>query len=114
LIRAFTPSWPQTTNGDGFGIGWYNDAGSPVLCGALINLERPESRELSGHIRSRLVFAHVRASTGTPVQHTNCHPFRHAKWRMHNGLLNRFDEIKRDLVLGIDPALYSAIKGSSD
>ena len=34
-------------------------------------------RELAGHIASPLVFAHIRASTGTPVQQTNCHPFRH-------------------------------------
>ena len=107
---------PQTTNGDGFGIGWYNDAETPVLYRGVDPAWNDQNlRELSGHIRSRLVFAHVRASTGTPVQHTNCHPFRHGKWLwMHNGLINRFDEIKRDLVLGIDPALYSAIKGSSD
>ena len=43
-------------------------------------------RELAAHIRSPLVFAHIRASTGTPVQQTNCHPFRHGRWLwMHNG-----------------------------
>ena len=49
------------------------------------------------------------------MQHTNCHPFRHGKWLwMHNGLINNFDAIKRELVLGIDPSLYPDIKGSSD
>jgi glutamine amidotransferase len=33
---------------------------------------------------------------------------------MHNGLINDFDAIKRELVLGIDPSLYREIKGSSD
>ena len=49
------------------------------------------------------------------MQHTNCHPFRHGKWLwMHNGLINNFDAIKRELVLGIDPSLYPGVKGSSD
>ena len=64
-------------------------------------------RELSGHIRSPLVFAHIRASTGTPVQQTNCHPFRHGRWLwMHNGLIAQFHDVKRELVLAVDPSLY--------
>jgi predicted glutamine amidotransferase len=107
---------PHTTNGDGFGVGWYNDSAEPVLYRGIDPAWNDQNlRELSGHIRSRLAFAHIRASTGTPVQHTNCHPFRHGKWLwMHNGLINNFDDIKRELVLGIDPSLYSGIKGSSD
>jgi glutamine amidotransferase len=107
---------PHTTNGDGFGIGWYNDAEIPVLYRGIDPAWNDQNlREISSHICSRLVFAHIRASTGTPVQHTNCHPFRHGKWLwMHNGLINDFDSIKRELVLGIDPSLYSGLKGSSD
>ena len=107
---------PHTTNGDGFGIGWYDDAETPALYRGIDPAWNDQNlRELSQHISPRLVFAHIRASTGTPVQHTNCHPFRHGKWLwMHNGLINNFDQIKRELVLGIDPALYPEIKGSSD
>jgi glutamine amidotransferase len=66
-------------------------------------------------VRSGLVFAHIRASTGTPVQQTNCHPFRHGKWLwMHNGQIARFQEVKRELVVAIDPELYPFIEGSSD
>jgi len=72
-------------------------------------------RELSGHINSGLVFAHIRASTGSPVQHTNCHPFRHGRWLwMHNGLITDFHKTKRDLVLAIDPSLYPEIEGTTD
>src|SRR5436190_16539828 len=107
---------PHTTNGDGFGVGWYDDSETPLLYRGIDPAWNDQNlRELSGHIRSRLVFAHIRASTGTPVQHTNCHPFRHGKWLwMHNGLINDFDAIKRELVLGIDPSLYPEIRGSSD
>jgi glutamine amidotransferase len=107
---------PRTTNGDGFGVGWYGESETPSLYRGIDPVWSDQNlRELSQHIRPRLVFAHIRASTGTPVQHTNCHPFRHGKWLwMHNGLINDFDEIKRELVLGIDPSLYPQIKGSSD
>ena len=33
---------------------------------------------------------------------------------MHNGLLNGFREMHRDLVLAIDPSLFSGIAGSTD
>jgi glutamine amidotransferase len=33
---------------------------------------------------------------------------------MHNGLIHRFLEVKRELVLEVDPALYPEIEGSTD
>ncbi len=49
------------------------------------------------------------------MQQTNCHPFRHDRWLfMHNGYINEFATIKRDLVLAIDPSLYPEIKGQAD
>ena len=72
-------------------------------------------RELAGHITSPLVFAHIRASTGSPVQQTNCHPFRHGRWLfMHNGFVDGFHDIKRDLALAVDPSLYPEIEGTTD
>src|SRR4051812_42053417 len=64
----------ETTNGDGFGIGWYG-AESPIPAtfrSAEPAWNEPNLKELAGHIRSGLVFAHIRAATGTPVQVTNC------------------------------------------
>ena len=72
-------------------------------------------RELSALASSRRVFAHVRASTGSAVQQTNCHPFRHGTWLwMHNGLLAGFPAMKRDLAMAVDPALFAKIQGSTD
>jgi len=49
------------------------------------------------------------------VQQTNCHPFRHDRWLfMHNGYINEFATIKRDLVLAVDPSLYPHIQGQAD
>ena len=54
-------------------------------------LERPQPAELAARSPRRCVFAHIRASTGSPVQETNCHPFRHGRWLwMHNGIIDGF------------------------
>ena len=49
------------------------------------------------------------------MQQTNCHPFRHGKWLwMHNGAIARFGDVKRDIMLAIDPSLYGHVEGSTD
>jgi predicted glutamine amidotransferase len=106
----------ETTNGDGFGIGWYGVGKAP---GTFRSVEPAWNdrnlHDLAGHIKAPIVFAHIRASSGSPIQQTNCHPFRHGQWLwMHNGLIRDFSEVKRDLVLGVDPSLYSQIEGSTD
>jgi predicted glutamine amidotransferase len=64
---------------------------------------------------SPVVFAHIRAAIGSPVQETNCHPFRHGRWLfMHNGFIAEFAKVKRDLVLAIDPSLFPLMEGSAD
>jgi predicted glutamine amidotransferase len=108
----------ETTNGDGYGLGLYEDGRellptvvrSTIPAWSDLNL-----RELAGHFRSRLFFAHIRASTGSAVQQTNCHPFRYGRWLwMHNGAITDFGRLKRDLVFAVDPELYPAIQGSTD
>ncbi len=103
-------------NGDGFGLGWYDTSPVPVVFRSIepawndLNL-----RELADHLISPLFFAHIRAAVGSPVQKTNCHPFRYAHWLfMHNGHIESFARIKRDLVLAVDPSLYPEIRGSTD
>ena len=77
-----------TTNGDGFGIGWYGLGPRPAVFKSVDPAWNDQNlRELTSQVTTRLLFAHVRASTGTPVQRSNCHPFRHGDWLwMHNGL----------------------------
>jgi len=107
----------ETTNGDGFGIGWYTgDAGTPAIFrGIGPAWGDPNLRELADHVSSPLFFAHIRASTGTAVQETNCHPFRFQRWLwMHNGSIASFATVKRDLVLAVDAELYPHIQGSTD
>ena len=106
----------ETTNGDGFGVGWYGEGPVPATFRALGPAWSDRNlRELAGHVASPLFLAHIRASTGTAVQQTNCHPFRYGSWLwVHNGLIRDFHTIKRDLVLAVDPSLYPEIEGSTD
>jgi predicted glutamine amidotransferase len=106
----------EETNGDGFGLGWYGKQESPAVFRSIEPAWNDRNlRELAGHIRSPLVFAHIRASTGSPVQQTNCHPFRHGRWLwMHNGFVEGFHSVKRDLAVAIDPELYPEIEGTTD
>jgi predicted glutamine amidotransferase len=106
----------EETNGDGFGLGWYGKQEGPAVFHSVEPAWNDRNlRELAGHITSPLVFAHIRASTGSPVQQTNCHPFRHGRWLwMHNGFVDGFQSVKRDLALAIDPELYPEIEGTTD
>ena len=108
----------ETTNGDGFGVGWYGagDRAVPARYRSVnpawndVNL-----RELADHIESPLFMAHIRAAVGSPVQQMNCHPFRHGRWLfVHNGLIRGFQAMRRDLLLEVDPSLFLGIAGSTD
>jgi glutamine amidotransferase len=104
-------------NADGFGVGWYapGDQIPATFHSVQPAWADPNHGELARHIKSPLFMAHVRATTGTPVQQTNCHPFRHENWLwMHNGLIRDFAKVKRDLVFAVDPVLYPEIQGTSD
>ncbi len=110
-----------TTNGDGFGVGWYDDGSTPD--GSTPRLYRSvhpawndrNLRELAAGISSPLFFAHIRASTGTAIQETNTHPFRHGRWLwMHNGLIREFPRVRRELMLAVDDSLFPSIEGTTD
>jgi predicted glutamine amidotransferase len=106
----------EPTNGDGFGVGWYGTADTPGVFHSTEPAWNDDNlREIAGHIESPLFFTHIRAAIGSAVQQTNCHPFRHGKWLfMHNGYLNEYATVKRDLVLAVDPSLYPEIRGQAD
>jgi predicted glutamine amidotransferase len=107
----------ETTNGDGFGVGWYGtNTDTPAVFRSIEPAWNERNlRELASHVESPLFLAHIRASTGTAVQQTNCHPFRYGRWLwVHNGLVRDFARLKRELALAVDESLYSSIEGSTD
>jgi predicted glutamine amidotransferase len=106
----------EPTNGDGFGLGWYGTGSTPGVYRSVSPAwADPNLRELAAHIESGLFLTHVRAAIGSPVQETNCHPFRRGRWLfVHNGFIADFRLIRRDLMLAIDPSLFAEVRGSTD
>ena len=109
--RSRTP-----TNGDGFGVGWYGKHPQPGLYRDIRPAWNDENfRDLAAHIVSPMFMAHVRAATGSSVQRANCHPFRYGRWLfVHNGIIEGFRTIKRDLSMAVAPELYPEIRGTTD
>jgi glutamine amidotransferase len=105
-----------TTNGDGFGVGWYGDEEKPAVYRSTHPAWNDRNlRELAAAVSSPLFLAHIRSSTGTPVQETNTHPFRHERWLwMHNGLIREFPQMRRELTAAVDDALFDEIEGTTD
>lgn len=109
----------EPTNGDGFGVGWYSPGiDEPALYRTVEPAWHDKNmKDLSKHIFTGTMFAHVRAASPNCgyVQQTNCHPFRHKNWLfMHNGVIRSFNLIKRELMLRIDPELFTCIEGTTD
>ncbi|KAI0977147.1 nucleophile aminohydrolase [Xylaria arbuscula] len=106
-------------NADGFGIGFYTDpklGAAPCLFTSTIpawnctNLHRIASKTAS-----RLVFAHVRATTEGSLTEDNCHPFYHNSLMfMHNGGLGGWKYIKRKLGERLHDKWYLNVQGGTD
>jgi len=105
-----------TTNGDGFGVGWYGDRSVPGIYRDILPAwNDPNLKSLSHQIRSPLFFAHVRASTGTATSRANCHPFAHGRWMfMHNGQIGGYERIRRRLESLLPDNLYCSRQGTTD
>jgi predicted glutamine amidotransferase len=103
-------------NGDGVGLGWYDRRAEPALFRSITPAWGDENLlELSTEIRSPMFLAHVRAGTGTPVQQSNCHPFRYRNWLfVHNGYIADYHLLRRDLLFAVHPDLFTNIAGSTD
>jgi predicted glutamine amidotransferase len=105
-----------TTNGDGFGIGWYGERPAPGLYREVHPAWSDENlRSLCSQVRSGLFFAHVRASTGTATSRANCHPFAAEHFMfMHNGQIGGWQTLRRQVEALIPDTLYPARQGTTD
>lgn len=104
------------TNGDGFGLGWYGERPEPELhrnAGPAWADEHLHA--VSQRVRSRLFFAHVRASTGTATTRGNSHPFAHREWLfMHNGQVGGYVQVRGAIEAMIPEGLQRARLGTTD
>ena len=113
-------------NIDGLGVAWYTTAAAEF--NAAVHGARPVAykticpplndlnfRSLCAGAASAVVFAHIRASSGTPVAAVNNHPFvfgRHCF--MHNGVVSGFTEIRRRLCAELGDDAFGGVLGSAD
>lgn len=107
----------EPVNGDGFGLGWFApDSTRPSRYRSTEPAWNDENlHEIASTLESGAFIAHVRAAIGSPVQQSNCHPFKHdATLFVHNGFVKDFHRIKREVVLAVDPGMYPDIVGSTD
>lgn len=107
----------EPTNGDGFGLGWYLEGvHAPLQYRTTAPAwNEPNLAEITRHLQSPCFLAHVRATTGTAVQQTNCHPFRHGRWLFaHNGVIDGWPLVRHALMFAIDPSLFPFVQGSTD
>ena len=105
-----------TTNGDGFGIGWYGDRDIPGIYREISPAWSDENLlSLCAQLTARTFFAHVRASTGAATARANCHPFSYGPWLfMHNGQIGGFKQLRRRIENMIPDGYYSQRHGSTD
>lgn len=105
-----------STNGDGFGIGWYDKRDEPgIFKDDLPAWHDQNLNNICHQVKSHLFFAHVRATTTGEIQRTNCHPFSYKQWLFqHNGHVTQYENIRRELQMDIAPSLFPQLKGTTD
>lgn len=103
-------------NEDGYGVGWYGARAEPGLFREVLPAwNDPNLAELARHVTSPLIFAHVRASTGSEVSRDNCHPFAHDNWLfMHNGQIGDYETLRGAYEALLSPAVAHLRKGTTD
>lgn len=104
------------TNGDGFGLAWYDARPEPGLYRDVYPAWSDTNlRAICAQVKARLFLAHVRASTGAATSRNNCHPFVKGRWSfMHNGQIGGFEAFRKQADMAIPEELYSERKGGTD
>lgn len=108
----------EPLNGDGFGIGWYvPEVNNEPVTFVSVNpaWSNRNLRNLAPKIKTECMIAHVRAASVGEVSESNCHPFQYKNILMaHNGGVENFSRIKRDLRAPLSDEMYNWIKGQTD
>lgn len=105
-------------NADGFGLAWYQN--SIAKTPGLFKSTQPAWNDLNlRHIANKIIckcfLGHVRASTIGNVSTSNCHPFAYEEFAFcHNGGIENFEIIKRELRESLNDKQYNNILGLTD
>ena len=112
-------------NIDGFGLGFYNSTRSQFTTvegerPVLYRFERPPLRDpnfrsLAANTSTLTLFAHIRASSATPVVPVNNHPFAFGRHLiMHNGAIEDFEKIARVVCDRMHEDAFANMGGRTD
>lgn len=105
-----------TTNGDGFGIGWYGDLETPGVYREIAPAWSDQNLlSLCAQLKAQTFLAHIRAATVAGTSRDNCHPFSVGPWLfMHNGQIGEFAKVRRRVEAMIPDHLYPHRRGGTD
>lgn len=103
-------------NGDGYGFAWYAKDGRIGLYRDVLPAWGDSNlASLASMITSRVVLAHVRASTYGENSRSNCHPFVSGSWSfMHNGQIGDFKHYRRALENELSDTAFGQRVGNTD
>ena len=105
-------------NADGFGVGWYDlsiDEHPAIFRSVLPAWNDENLINIASKVKSTCFIGHIRESTIGAVGNSNCHPFSHERMLFaHNGTIEHFGKIKRDLINCLDQLLYDQLNGQTD
>lgn len=108
----------EPLNGDGFGIGWYvPEVNNEPVTFVSVNpaWSNRNLRNLAPKMITECMIAHVRAASVGEVSESNCHPFQYKNLLMaHNGGVEQFSKVKRELRSALSDEMYLWIKGQTD
>lgn len=105
-------------NADGFGVGWYDltiDDKPGIFRSVLPAWNDENLINISSKVKSNCFIGHIRESTIGAIGNSNCHPFSHEHMLFaHNGTIEDFEKIKRDLINSLDQPLFDQLSGQTD
>lgn len=106
----------MSVNADGYGLAWQSEKAEPVMFKDTMPAWGCENlHNIAYHTQSPTFIAHVRASTAAPVSRLNCHPFKQDGWVFaHNGQINDYQLIQRQVENALSDNMYNAKKGQTD
>ncbi len=103
-------------NKDGWGFGYYDEEGTPVIKKEAVSAYHNQDFENSAkNINSHIFISHIRAASFGNQKVENCHPFTFDRFIFaQNGTMMGFEVYQDKLRSKIAPNFLSEIKGDTD
>jgi glutamine amidotransferase len=115
LLRQSGGDAEGRAHSDGWGLGYYTDAGPQLTRRATAAADDESFRWAAAWAFSTNVIAHVRSATIGGLGEVNTHPFREGNWLFaHNGTVAAFPLIRERVLAAMTPEVRELRRGSTD